>query len=496
MKFRTLEGSRALDPVRSESSNVKTDRHRAASWLLTLCFLGAFFFQPTTTTAQLPDEFFAPPSEPAPVPEIIDVETELRRLQNEFAEWKAVTPATPAIPPAAPQVEVPKYPTARLTGFFHADAIFFDQDFANKVAVGQGVASDGDVQSGADFRRARLAAVGNVWDNISYMLEMDFAFPGRPSFMDVWLDVDDVIGSNNVRVGQFRQPFGMDAMTGVKDLMFLERSLPFALSPFRQIGAMAYGNSEDELATWAISGFRYPTGFYGGNVGDNGGFGLATRVTGLLIDNGDDGGSLLHIGGGYSSIDPANDLVQYQSHPEVFLSETGGAAQLPVGVPSATPPFVNTGLIPTQNVNLFNIETAVVLGSFYAQSEAVCSIVQQQGGPNLFFPGAYAQAGYFLTGESRAYNRKAGVFGSVKPRCSVGKEGGIGAWELAARWSYIDLSDKNIQGGKLTDLTGGLNWYLNPYTKFQLNYIHAFLDSPINGKSDADIFALRAQIDF
>ncbi|WP_390620759.1 porin [Gimesia algae] len=54
----------------------------------------------------------------------------------------------------------------------------------------------------------------------------------------------------------------------------------------------------------------------------------------------------------------------------------------------------------------------------------------------------------------------------------------------------------------MTDLTLGLNWYLNQFTKFQFNYIHAFLQSsparngPIVNDSNADIFAIRAQVDF
>jgi hypothetical protein len=71
----------------------------------------------------------------------------------------------------------PEYPSVRMTGFFQADAGWFAQDAANIAAVG-------DIQDGADFRRARLAAVGNVIDNVAYMIEFDFAFPGRPTFMD------------------------------------------------------------------------------------------------------------------------------------------------------------------------------------------------------------------------------------------------------------------------------------------------------------------------
>ncbi|MCA9040995.1 MAG: hypothetical protein KDA65_11655, partial [Planctomycetaceae bacterium] len=186
----------------------------------------------------------------------------------------------PPCPPAFSPPEKPKYPIVKLTGFFQADAGWIHQTDANKAIVG-------DIQDGADFRRARLAAVGDVWENVGYSLEMDFAFGGRPSFMDVWFEVKDE-EAGNFRFGQFRHPFGMDGLTSVKELTFLERGLPFSFLPFRQIGMMYYGHNEDEDMTWAISGFRFPTDPFGGNIGDSGGYGGAMRVTGLVVDNGDE----------------------------------------------------------------------------------------------------------------------------------------------------------------------------------------------------------------
>ena len=100
-----------------------------------------------------------------------------------------------------------------------------------------------------------------------------------------------------------------------------------------------------------------------------------------------------------------------------------------------------------------------------------------------------------LTGEHRPYHRKTGVLGRVVPDEDFG-EYGCGAWEVAGRWSMLDLNDSDVRGGRLNNATLGLNWYLNKFTKFQFNYIHAFLDSPVNGNGNADIVAARAQIDF
>ncbi len=386
------------------------------------------------------------------------------------------------------QADVAPFPTIALGGFFQTDWGWFNQDTANLATVG-------DIQDGADFRRARLNAHGDAWGNVGYMVEFDFAFAGRPNFMDVYMDIKDLPLLGKLRIGQWRQPFGMDGQTSVKELTFLERGLPFAFLPFRQIGLGFQNHSADESVTWAASVFRFPTDAFGGNVGDNGGHALATRVTAVPWST-VDGSQLLHLGAGYSFGDPANARVRYRNQPEFFVSETGGADLVPAGVPASVPPFVDTGPIAARNFNLLAAEGGLLLGSLYMQSEAIYALVNQSGGPDLSFSGVYVMAGYFLTGEVRPYNRKAGVFGRVKPLENFSSSGGRGAWELAGRWSYLDLNDRNIVGGRLNDVTLGMNWYLNPRTKFQFNYIHAFLESPAFGGSDADIFAWRGQIDF
>ncbi|MEM6691622.1 MAG: porin [Planctomycetota bacterium] len=422
----------------------------------------------------------------------IALDQELAQLRAEIEALKQMQAASAPIiseqifcvhePPATRK----KFPTARITGFFQADAVWFQQDVANEAAVGE-------IPDGADFRRARLAAVGEAWDNVSYILEMDFAFPGRPSFMDLWFEIDEVLGNNKLRVGLFRQPFGMEGLTSVKELTFLERSLPFAQLPFRQIGVMLHGHRADQLMTWAISGYRFPTDAFGGSLGHAAGYGMSSRLTGLLLDN-QSSGSLIHLGAAYSYVNPDDEPIQIRSQPEVFVAETG--LGVPSGAASSVPPFVDTGILSSADANLFSIELAGSIGSFYTQSEIIYSSISRPDEPSLVFPGFYTYAGYFLTGEKRKYNRKGGVFSRVKPKRSVGAERGIGAWEIAFRWSQLDLNDADVRGGRLNNLTTGLNWYVNPYTKFQWNYIHSILDDSTGVESEADIFAMRAQVDF
>ena len=135
------------------------------------------------------------------------------------------------------------------------------------------------------------------------------------------------------------------------------------------------------------------------------------------------------------------------------------------------------------------------------------NVMNLTSGGTAVFTSFYAQTGYILTGEHRPYNKPKAVLGRVKPTCAVGK-GGAGAWELAARYSTVNLNSGGINGGSLQNMTYGLNWYLNDFTKFQFNYINTDLSRAVGAPVGTDplaanqidghsgIYAVRCQIDF
>ncbi|HEB50931.1 MAG TPA: porin, partial [Desulfobulbus sp.] len=74
---------------------------------------------------------------------------------------------------------------------------------------------------------------------------------------------------------------------------------------------------------------------------------------------------------------------------------------------------------------------------------------------------------------------------------------GWGAWEIALRYSDLDLGDAAIQGGRLKDFTAGLNWYLNPNLRWMLNYVHADLSERADvNDGNADIIETRMSLTF
>ena len=56
-----------------------------------------------------------------------------------------------------------------------------------------------------------------------------------------------------------------------------------------------------------------------------------------------------------------------------------------------------------------------------------------------------------------------------------------GAWQVGARYSWIDLNDNGINGGLMRQHTLGLNWYLHRFVKIQVNLIHERIHDPSMG---------------
>ena len=405
-------------------------------------------------------------------------------------------------------------PSLVLGGQVQGDMVYFGQDAVGREAVG-------DLQDGCQFRRLRLTARGKSFEVLEYSLGVDFALAYNPSYLDNYIEAHELPWLQNVRVGHYFEPFSLERVTQNRNNTFMERSLVDTFAPARNMGVMTYGNTESERATWQIGTFRTNSDNTGNDSFDSG-QALTMRGTCLPYwDEASDGAFYLHLGAAYSYRETSQKQVRFRNTPEL-------RKQQPRNVPGPRPDsnfnpgttipspfapiFVDTGNIPANNFQLFDPEFALILGPLSLQSEYAFAFVDQIGGQPLFFNGYMAQLSYFLTGEHRPYDRKAGIHKRMEPyedffrvrTASKGIQTGLGAWEIAARFSNIVLNDKNIQGNNLTDFTIGLNWYLNPYTRAKFNYVRAFLeDSRIDrttgqpiGNSLTDLYGMRFDFEF
>jgi len=363
----------------------------------------------------------------------------------------------------------------KLGGRVYNDWAFYSQDKESKQVIG-------DIPDGVEIRAARLYVAGTIYERVGFKGQYDFA-GGKVGLKDVYIEIKSLPAVGNYKVGHFKEPFGLEENTSSKYNPFMERGLPAAFAPSRNVGMMLHDSElKGHRLTWALGVFRDVGS--SGKKSQDGDYDITGRITGLPYYE-DKGKKLVHIGAAASYRTPTDQEVSWSSHPESHLALK----------------MADTGDLMAENVFLIGGELAGVYNSFSAQGEVMFADVSAANNmQDTSFWGAYGFVSYFITGENRKYKNKAGTFSRVKPKENFLKDGGSGAWEVALRGSMIDLEDEDagVYGGVLTDVTGGVNWYLNPNTRILTNYVYSQRDTDEVGVPtvEAHIAQMRFQLDF
>lgn len=380
----------------------------------------------------------------------------------------------------------------RVGGRLHLDYAFFEQETDLREAFG-------DDQNGMAFRRARINFQGQIYDHVEYRAEYDFAGnTGEGKFKDAYIGLKDIPVVGHIRVGHMREPFGLERCTGVSYHTFMELALPNVFAPNRNLGLMLYNSHLDDRIRWAAGVFQETDDFPSVDDADEErGPAVTARITGLPW-YARDGRRLLHLGFAYSHRDPDGDgpagaVRGWRSRPE------SNQANYYLDTDANGLGYLSLSNAQLDNIDLWGTEAALVFGPFSMQGEYMVARADTDLAGNVLLSGGYAQASYFLTGEHRPYERTEAAWGRVKPKRNFSfgknKERGWGAWELALRYSFLDLSDGIIRGGVEHNATAGVNWYLNPNMRVMLNYVYAHIDHSL-ADGDLNIIQGRVQIDF
>jgi phosphate-selective porin OprO/OprP len=400
---------------------------------------------------------------------------------------------------------------------FQLDNVYFTQSDNIRAAT-----QVGDLQDGIFFRRSRPSWDGTAWEVMEWNCELalEQIQSGVPNFDECWVGLTKLPVIGTVRIGHNKVPQGFegDQVSSSKAMTFLERSSYTDAFYENFATGLWLGNSVlDQRATWAFMAYRQdnPRTNSGIDFGD-GEYGYTGRVTALpLYEN--DGRCLLHLGvsGTWRNNDRPDPgladprVARFRARPEIrdAFGDFGNGV-----LPGNSVRWVDTGAFASESTGIVGTEFFYVLGPFSAQAEyawtfANAAVVGGNRVGTRAFDGGYVSLSYFLTGENRIYDRRLGRTGSTyisspfTPFWTVRREeGGLswgpGAWEVAVRWSHVDLNSGIIRGGVEDGLNLGLNWYLNNNMKIQFDYIHNNRYSLKAGQVPGDVDALGIRTQF
>ena len=254
-------------------------------------------------------------------------------------------------------------------------------------------------------------------------------------------------------------PVGLEQLETSKWITFIERALPEQLIFDRRLGAVVRRWGQSWQAAAGVFGEEPGDG---AEAGEEEGFGAAARFsTNIALGDG-----FMHLGvsGSKFTTDGGDDRVRFRQRPEVHLAER----------------LLNTGRVRNvKTTGLIGAESAIQFGSFSLQAEYFRSRVERrQGLSDVDFAGWYAYGSWMFGGARRTYFRDSGEFGYPH------HPGGEGVFELAMRYSTLDLNDADVQGGEGKNLTLGINWYPNRHVKISGNLISVSNDEFADDNGD------------
>jgi phosphate-selective porin OprO and OprP len=326
------------------------------------------------------------------------------------------------------------------------------------------------------IRRARINLTGDFAEQFDFKIEGDFgqgdglnsnrtAFSATDIFVN-WHQYPEA----QIKVGQWKAPFGLEQLTPDTTLLFAERSLPTgAITPDRQIGAQLWGKPFASIWPEQKDLLSYYAGIFNGNgrnvtVNDNNQFMYVGRLESTLFKDFFGKNSYLKLG---ADILNSRDDTGTNISPSLNLLVNDDGSLSPFVLPS---PDERTA---------WSVDAWLKMGPFDLIGEYLQEHVEGRtvnGVPPAF--ANFTTDGFYVTGAYYLIPKKL---------------------QLAARWEHLNPGQKGNDG--ISSITGGVNYYIHgDDLKLMLNYIHTWSDfreaNPEFGEDQFDEVIGRVQVMF
>ncbi len=265
-------------------------------------------------------------------------------------------------------------------------------------------------------------------------------------------------GFTTLTIGQFKQPNSLEELSSTKNNDFIAKAMTTNMQGVaRRLGAQISTGGDKWTATASIFDRELTR-----NRAQGTGYGVRGSYAPILSE-----GNILHLGLSYVNYDCENNLGQSQCslsvRPDADLAST---------TLIGTGTFTDGGKVSTTG-----LEAAFVKGPFKLQSEYMTTSISRDLHSNFKGDSWYMYGVWNITGETWGY--KNGVITTGLPNNPE-----KGMWQLGVRYDSADLNDGSVNfanplspvvtgvlGGKESNLTVGVNWYLRSNFKLAANYV-------------------------
>ncbi len=387
---------------------------------------------------------------------------------------------------------------ASIGGRIHFDHYSFSEDTDARIgttAYGSGAAASQN-RGATNFRRARLTLQGKAY-GWSYKFEEDFTGAGTAGFRELWIGTN--VGPGELILGQHKPFRGMEEMTSSNEITFMERPNTTATGIYASqfvTGAFYKGTFAEKAGGYGVHAASLANS---SNTTEGNTFGGRVFYAPIAGDT-----SNLHVGLAYSV-----DREDAGSSNAAAVFNYGGRRGVALGLGNAGSAL--TSGFGTQKT--LHGELAYSFGPATFQAEYAKADLEKQfditGGAqdnDAEVTAYYVQGSYMVTGESKPYKKGAGVFGNPKAKNT------FGAVEVAVRYEASENKDTTTGQARGCSLTGvaagsyqtcegsqvtvGANWYVNPNTRFMLNYYLPVVEVNSTSEDKPEAVSLRAQFSF
>lgn len=338
-------------------------------------------------------------------------------------------------------------------------------------------------RDGMAIPEARLGAK-MYYGKWSSWIDVGFAY-GKIGLRNMWIQYD-FNSHNNIRVGNFLQPFGYQSPTTANNKPTFEQPLVSALfTPGLQLGVMytynnpsIYSASSVHMESSALTNvMNYP-------LFNQQGYSFLTRFVWRQKESGIDGKPILNAGISFGFSSPDRHLVDdYDIH-----SGFTNSANFPTKVSTESAIAIVVG----DAKNRFKLTPELLLGyqRIALETQYFFQTISRKNNLKSFkAQGAYVTLRGILIGSNYTYDFTTAQL--IHPKKNT--------LEIVADYNYATLSDANagLYGGRANSFNCTLNYYFNPYITARLNYSYTHVWDRENFKpTSLNAFQLRLMVLF